>query len=670
MLQGKNNTVLLTLILIAAASIRIAYLIDNWNSPGLTIPIIDSEYYHQWAAAMARGAGEMDVFFMSPFYPYVLSLLYRIFGVYTQVAALFQALAGVALVGMIYLLGRRLFNPGAGLLAACLAAFYRPFIYYEGVLLSAVLILLLNAGALFLLLSPRRKNWKDLAAGFLLGLSAVTRPNVLLFVAILTVVMLVRPAWGGWKKSAYLLLGVFLVLAPTAQRNHRLCGEWVLTTAGFGMNFFAGNNQDSKGIYWEAPFITSAEPKFENLDYRREASRLVGKELSITGASRFWARQGFLYITHHPLDYLELLSRKLFLFFHSTEIPNNFSIYAAQNESQWLRIIPLTFGLLAPIGFAFWLLRVRHSGMAVADVYGLSYLLATLIFFAASEYRLPLLLILLPMTAAGIQSFWQWVKSKKTASSLQIAALALLIAVPLNMPTRFTRELQQPYMDYFNLGSVLQKQGRIPESVTMLQRAIVLKPDFAEGHRLLGDSYHLLGIREPAAEEFRRAGADPDRELSIRDAERTFDQAQLMTQDGKYRQALELYLQGLSMYPEPPGFVYFNIAYLSLMTGDTLQAEHYIKETVDADPQEARAPFLSGLIAENRGLWTQAAESFKLALGIKPSFDLARAHAALACLRLGNISEAGRLIEPLLGTDIEDPALEAVVEVVAAEVGF
>jgi tetratricopeptide (TPR) repeat protein len=370
------------------------------------------------------------------------------------------------------------------------------------------------------------------------------------------------------------------------------------------------------------------------------------------------------------LKYLKLLSRKLFLFWHETEIPNNFSLYAAEDYSPMLRRIPFTFGMLAPLGFAFWLTVRRRRELALVNLYGLAYLLATLIFFAASEYRLPLLLILLPMTAAGLQTLWQSLRARQFRSAVSLAAVSVLLAVPVNMPTKFTTELQLPYMDYFNLGSVLQKQKRFEESISPLQRCLLLKPDYTEGHKLLGDSYHVLGLRDEAAVEFQRAGLDSRTELNMLDAENMFRQAQGLAAQGRSQEALNLYQQGLAIHPEPPSYVYFNMAYLALTSADTVQCEHYLQQAAEVDPQEPRVPFLSGLIAESRHQWPEAAQKFNMALNLQPGFSLARAHAALAVLRSGDKTEAGRLIEPLLGKSYDDQALEVVVKQVAGEVGY
>lgn len=662
---------LLIFTLLLAAAVRGLYLVSIWDTPIADVPIIDSEYYHNLAASLTGGSGEEEgVFFMSPLLPAILSFLYSIFDPYPHVGLMFQALCGVLVVYLIYRIGTKLFNEWTGLVAALLAAFYRPFIYYEGVLLSATLILVLNAIVLLLLLTRKRRTLYDLSAGIILGLSALARPNILLFAAILILYFMFFPTRFGFRRAAFLLLGLAVVLTPIAYRNYRHGGHWVLVTAGAGMNFYAGNNPDAEGIYWEAPFIRSAEPEFENLDYRMEASRRAGRELDIVEASGFWMREALDFIVHHPASYLQLLLKKLFLFFHSTEIPNNLSLYAAMAFSHVLRLIPLSFGLLAPIGLAFWFLYLNRTGLAVVTLYGLSYLLTTLLFFAASEYRLPIMLVLIPLSANAVVEILQYLKEKRYKATFQIVSIALLFAVAVNLPTRFTQQLQSPRMDYFNLGSVLQKHGRHEGAASMLQRALIIDPDFIEAHRALGDSYHALGMREQAVVEFQMAGEDSEREMLLLDAEELLVKAEYRANSGDLITSLRAYEEATSIHPDPPAYAYFNMAYINLQLGDTVRALDELRLAADADPDEARVPYLLGLIHENRREWPEASRKFLEAMALSPSFHLARAHAALAHLEQGDLDQAARLIEPIARKLTSDPELTRLIEHICRRVGY
>jgi predicted TPR repeat methyltransferase len=58
---------------------------------------------------------------------------------------------------------------------------------------------------------------------------------------------------------------------------------------------------------------------------------------------------------------------------------------------------------------------------------------------------------------------------------------------------------------HFNLGIVLKKQNRLEEAAASYQRAIALKPDYADAHNNLGNIWNALGKRDEARASFERA---------------------------------------------------------------------------------------------------------------------------------------------------------------------
>ncbi|MBU0518428.1 tetratricopeptide repeat protein [bacterium] len=661
----------LVLILVAAALIRLLHLHSIWDTPLVTTPIIDSEFYHFWAKALATGqGGDSSVFFMSPLYPYLLSVIYRIFAVDPHYVLMVQFLGGILLVYLIYSLARELFSEKIALTSALIAALYQPFIYYEGVLLSANLILLLNAAFLLILVRKQEMGWLNLFAGILMGLSALARPNILLFAFLLIVYLIFNLKNTNWRKLVLITCGLLLVLLPVGIRNYIVGGEFVLVTAGTGMNFYAGNSPHAEGIYWEAPFLRSAEPQYENDDYRQEAARRTGTPMTVGEASKYWFGEGIQFIKSHPLSYLQLLLRKLFLFFHSTEIPNNLSLYINLIFSSVLRLVPFTFGLIVPLGLFFWLRRYHSSIPVILHIYGLSYLAATLLFFAASEYRLPVVVVLIPLTAAG---FWWFVDHIRAAEWEKLAGpllIALLLALAINMPTVFTNVIKSPRMDYFNLGSVLLKKHDFATAAGMFNRAILIDLDFKEAHRGLGDAFHGLEQYENAADEFKRAGLDPDAEIAYLDAENLFYEAEMKARFGDFYGAWNDYNAGIAGHPGPPLHVYYNIAFMSLQLGDTLRALDEVRIALNYAPTEPKILFLQGWIYEQQGMYKEALASFKIAMEQNPSLPEARAHAAFVCLQLGDKLRAAELIEPLVGRKFDDADMNQLVRDVAAEAGF
>jgi tetratricopeptide (TPR) repeat protein len=187
---------------------------------------------------------------------------------------------------------------------------------------------------------------------------------------------------------------------------------------------------------------------------------------------------------------------------------------------------------------------------------------------------------------------------------------------------------------------------------------------------LLGDSYHALGHHEQAIEEFRLAGLDPQREMAYLDAESLLMKAQTLAQSGQLATGLKAYEEAVAIHPKPPAYAYFNIAFLYLQLGDTTRAIDELTLTAEIDPAEPRVPYLLGSINEARGEWSQAADNFSKALAENPSFHLARAHAALAYLEMGDMDQAARLIEPIARQITADPELTRLIEHICRRVGY
>ena len=93
---------------------------------------------------------------MGPLYPYFLSLVYSTVGHDLLVVRLLQALGGAVTVVMTFHLGRMVFRPAVGLLAALMLCFYGAITFYEGQMLMTWLGTMLNISALAVLMSAGR----------------------------------------------------------------------------------------------------------------------------------------------------------------------------------------------------------------------------------------------------------------------------------------------------------------------------------------------------------------------------------------------------------------------------------------------------------------------------------------------------------------------------------
>ncbi len=152
---------------------RLTYLDEVEQSPFLEVPTAASWPYVE----AARGEGDTAV--ASPLYPLFLRGLFTV-GLAPRYV---QVLLGAASCVLLALIGRALWGPGTGLIAALCAALYGPAIYFTGSLLPPVLAVFLVLSLLAALLWADEQNDGKafLGVGVLLGLCLLAAPQVALF---------------------------------------------------------------------------------------------------------------------------------------------------------------------------------------------------------------------------------------------------------------------------------------------------------------------------------------------------------------------------------------------------------------------------------------------------------------------------------------------------------
>lgn len=264
------------------------YIVESAGALQIRVPIMDAYYYHRTAIEILDGAFAKDeAFFMGPLYSYVLAAIYGVFGRDFTVVRLIQAVGGSVTVLITYLLGRQLFRPSIGFVAAVLLLLYGATTFYETQLLMMWLGTLLNFTCLLLLVRTAPKaGWRAyLLPGFVLGLSALARANILLFVPVVVVWISSAPGvTGRWKKSAAFAVTVVVTILPATIHNYLVSRDFVLVTANAGINFYIGNSEVATGIFYPPPgtdFFTDATT-------RTYVERLLGRDMSPSEISSYW----------------------------------------------------------------------------------------------------------------------------------------------------------------------------------------------------------------------------------------------------------------------------------------------------------------------------------------------------------------------------------------------
>ena len=476
------------------------------DSPVLNRLIIDSAFYQRWAEEIAGGdiIGE-GVFFMSPLYPYLLGGLYFLFGSSPLPVVFLQTIFSGMTIWMLWNLGRRLGGEIPAIIAAWGGALFPVWIYFDGAILTASLILFLNTAGLLLIF-----RWLETGklstlffSGLSFGLSALARPSALLISLFLAIWLLSRRR----KKAAlFFIVGTIVIISPVTIRNWLASGEFCLITASGGMNFFTGNNPQATGLYSEAEFLRSSEPEFEAEDYRREAQIRDGRPMNLTQSSRFWYGEGLSFIFANPLSAVRLYWNKFFYFWNNLEAPNNISYYLTRRYSPPLCFLRWGFGILAALGMTGLIFTQKSREKEALLIYLSAILAANLLFFTSSEFRFPAVNVLLLGVGMLYFSLRGWIKEKKISWK---AVVFLLFALFLaHYQTQLATKLKSPRMDFFNLGSVCLKDRDYSAAIEYF--SLSLKEDANFHDALMGRGTALLevGRYEAAATDFQSAGFD------------------------------------------------------------------------------------------------------------------------------------------------------------------
>lgn len=504
---GKEAAVLAAVLLLAFI-LRFVFFLQLNRSPIAEMVIEDSRTYHVWATAIAGGDWVGDgVFTALPLYPYLLGLIYTVFGVSIPAARVVQVLIGTANCGLIYLLGRRLFSPAVGLLAALLTATYGWLIVYDSAILSPVAITFVAGLLLLALLELRRREAKWpwwLGAGILGGLLATVSGHSLIFIPL-------AAAWAAipfrrWVRGLTLLAGAAAVIGLVTYRNWKAGGDPVFLTAHGGINFFIGNNPYARGVFEPPPILRSGGATLQR-DAETIARRALGRPLKPSEVSSFWFGQGWRFVRESPGSFLKLLGRKFAVFWDQLEIADVIHPTFMQRWTPILKVPFPVFGAVAPFCLLGLILAARNwRRLALLYLYIIGYILSTVLYFVNSRYRLPL--VPFQMIFAAFAVIWGFDRIRRrqwkplTAALAALGGLILWVNPQLVGKPRFILNLGAGHN---HLGTFFSQQGDLDRAKEEFAEALRLEPQRAEAHYNLANILLRQGDLAAAERGYREA---------------------------------------------------------------------------------------------------------------------------------------------------------------------
>lgn len=528
-----NNLKMPFLLFILAFLLRFIYIHEFSKFPTFYHLDIDQEYYHLWAKSIVKdGFGGKDIFEMTPLYAYFLAFIIRFFTENLYIIRLIQVLIGSLTVVLIYKIADNLFmNRRIAIVAGLAAAFYGTFILYDGMIMKTFLAVFFAVLTLYWLTKKEEERpIKYLFPGIFIGLMALVRENAILLILGIPLCLIIKEdkKWIASKKSLAFILGAFLVILPVTLRNYWVGKEFVLITTGGGEVFYIGNYEQADGTYKPPPFLKTAHPLLEHEEFRQEAMKRAGRQLTRKEYSDFWFKEGFRAIGEDPKRFLYLMYRKFIIFWNFYERPDNQNFYFMKVSTTSLKFT-LGFGIIAPLGIIGLFLSLKNwKRFLIPYAFLFVYMISVLIFFNYARFRVPAVPILIIFAASYIDWLYSSLKVKRISKSFISIVLLILLFLGVNyridgidpyklyFPTEYSKlgksymlegilvEAKKAYynaveMDsnsiegHFGLGRIALKEGKLQDAVNHFQKTITIEPDNYRGYMNLAIVYKELG---------------------------------------------------------------------------------------------------------------------------------------------------------------------------------
>lgn len=391
-------------------------------------------------------------------YTLYLAGVYTLFGLHPLVARLIQAIiAGILHPWLAWRLGRRLFGPSVGLLAAGLSAIYLYFAYYAGTLMTETFHILATLAALDIATAiaqreasqsrtaaaPRQSLRESagpwVALGLALGVAILMRQILLLFVPFLFVWLF----WArGKRKGAGVIdrgdstrrftldrwwrslvgplvtVGVLAaMIAPWTVRNYLAFDRFVLLNTNAGFAFYWANHP-IYGTRFVTP-LPQDGPSYVDLI----PPDLL--QLNEADMDRALLREGLRFVVEDPARYALLSIGRAWWFFRFWPIAASDLISNVGRFFSYGAFLPfMVYGLfLSSVHWRQFVVKGQRRAVVLLYLFMIFYTLIHLLSWSLVRYRLPVDAVLLVFAALAIKDIIERLARVEALRSIALKAV-------------------------------------------------------------------------------------------------------------------------------------------------------------------------------------------------------------------------------------------------------
>jgi hypothetical protein len=385
---------LLLTISIAAFLLRLGYAIESgairhpqtWEQERIATNLIEHhEFSYRWRFGLYRAYAE-------PLYPFLAAAVYLVTGHSQTALVLVQLLIAS---GMVWMTGWAAeLATGSTLvsaIAALLAAIHPGLIQYSSILHPFVLDSFFFIAAAAMLVRYRQSPTlgRGLAAAAVIGLGALTRPTILVF--------LLPLSWIRPKRAIVLAAAALAVVAPWTIRNAVVLHHFLLTRSAAGYPFWIGNNPNATGAATDRrgqTMFAAAPPELR--------ARIVAADEITRG--RIFRDEAWKYVKSDPAAAVwRVLQRVYYFWWFSPEWGIRFSRTLKIAYQLWWGFLLLLIAIGA--------MTSRNRDVWLMAACALLISLVQSLYYVEGRHRLAIEPLLFPLAALGVVYVWSRIRA-------------------------------------------------------------------------------------------------------------------------------------------------------------------------------------------------------------------------------------------------------------------
>ncbi len=198
------------------------------------------------------------------------------------------------------------------------------------------------------------------------------------------------------------------------------------------------------------------------------------------------------------------------------------------------------------------------------------------------------------------------------------------------------------YLAHYNLGTALDKQGRLDEALRQFQEALKEKPGYAEAYNNLGVVLDEQGRLDEGISQYLQA---LKLKPNFADAHNNLGAA--LDKQGRVDQAADHYQQALRLNPDHAA-AHYNLGAALGRQGRLDDAIREFQTVLQLQPNSADAYNNLGVTLDKQGRLDEAITQYQAALKLKTDYAMAHFNLGIALSRKGQLDEAVREFQQAL----------------------